>query len=71
MDGTLTTHTFEELRTRSLDNLSNRCLHHHVFDESNVRELLDRVGLNILAMEFALPYHLLVIAGWRQERQPR
>ena len=34
----------EAFHRRSLDNFNNRCLHHHVFDEANSRELLTRCG---------------------------
>ena len=65
MDGNLKTHSFEELQSRSLDNLSNRCLHHHVFDEFNSRGLLERVGLEVLAVELSLPYHTFLVARWK------
>lgn len=65
MDGTLETHTFEELKARSIDNVSNRSLHHHVFDESNSRQLLTEVGLEVLALERALPYHIVILARWK------
>jgi SAM-dependent methyltransferase len=65
MDGTLKTHTLEELRIRSTNNLSNRSLHHHVFDEFNSTELLKRVGLEILAVEVALPHHLVILSRWK------
>jgi SAM-dependent methyltransferase len=64
MDGTLKTHTLDELRERSLNNLSNRVMHHHVFDEKNSVELLTRVGLQVLAVELALPYHIFILARW-------
>jgi SAM-dependent methyltransferase len=67
MDGTLKTHTLEELRIRSINNLSNRALHHHVFDEFNSIELLKRVGLEILVVERALPYHLVILSRWSNE----
>jgi SAM-dependent methyltransferase len=65
MDGTLKTHTLEELRTRSMNNISNRCLHHHVFDEKNSAELLNRIGLDVLAVELALPHHTFIISRWK------
>jgi SAM-dependent methyltransferase len=65
LDGTLKTHTFEELRERSLDNFTNRALHHHVFDEVNITELLTRVGMQVLAVERALPYHIFVVGRWK------
>jgi hypothetical protein len=56
------TKSVEEFRIRSLDNINNRCLHHHVFDESNSRELLIRSGLDVLAVELALPNHIFLLA---------
>ena len=52
----------EEFRVRSQDNIHNRCLHHHVFDEANSRELLTRCGMAVLAVELALPCHLILLA---------
>jgi SAM-dependent methyltransferase len=65
MDVTLKMHTLEELRLRCADNLSNRCMHHHVFDECNSRELLSRAGLEVLAIELAFPCHIFIIARWK------
>jgi hypothetical protein len=52
----------EEFQRRSLDNFTNRCLHHHVFDPSNSRELLVRSGLEVLAVELPLPNHIFLLA---------
>lgn len=52
----------EQFHKRSLDNSSNRCLHHHVFDEHNSRELLSRVGFEVLALDLALPFHICILA---------
>lgn len=65
MDITLKTHSLMELRERSANNLSNRCLHHHVFDEFNSAELLKEVGLEILVIERSLPHHLIILSHWR------
>jgi SAM-dependent methyltransferase len=54
--------SLQEFHARSLDNLSNRCLHHHVFDERNGRELLSRVGFEVLSIDLALPHHLCILA---------
>ena len=54
--------TFEQFHKRSLDNLSNRCLHHHVFDEQNGRELLSRAGFDVLALDHRLPFHICILA---------
>ena len=52
----------QDFQRRSLDNFSNRCLHHHVFDENNSRELLSRVGFEVLAADLALPFHICILA---------
>jgi SAM-dependent methyltransferase len=52
----------EEFHRRSLDNFNNRCLHHHVFDEANSRELLTRCGMEVLAVETAPPCHIFLLA---------
>ena len=52
----------EAFRSRSLDNFTNRCLHHHVFNEANSRELLIQIGMTVLAVETALPYHIFLLA---------
>jgi SAM-dependent methyltransferase len=65
MDGTLKTGAYEELHERSINNFSNRSLHHHVFDESNSAELLKSVGLEVLAIELALPYHMFILSSWK------
>jgi SAM-dependent methyltransferase len=38
---------FEKFKERSLDNFSNRCLHHHVFDEKLLAMILEYVGFQI------------------------
>jgi SAM-dependent methyltransferase len=52
----------EDFRKRSLDNFSNRCLHHHVFDENNSRELLTRAGFEVLTVDVAVPFHICLLA---------
>jgi SAM-dependent methyltransferase len=47
---------------RSLANFENRCLHHHVFDKANSRELLSRCGLEVLAVDLVRPFHILLVA---------
>lgn len=54
--------TLEQFHKRSLDNLHNRCLHQHVFDENNSRELLTRAGFEVLASDFRLPFHICLLA---------
>jgi SAM-dependent methyltransferase len=52
----------EEFHARSLNNFTNRCLHHHVFDESNSRDLLTQLGMEVLAVETAFPFHIFLLA---------
>ncbi len=60
--------TVEDLRRRSLCNFENRCMHHHVFDEHNSRELLTAVGMDVLAVEQALPFHIFLLATVPRQR---
>jgi SAM-dependent methyltransferase len=60
--------TVDDLRRRSLRNFENRCLHHHVFDEHNSRELLTAVGMQVLVVEQALPFHIFLLARMPERR---
>lgn len=62
---------FESFRTRSLQNASNRCLHHHVFDLRTAVCLVDYSGLQILAAQTAQPYHVIVLARKQPARDNR
>ena len=64
LDGTLREREGQELRARTLDNFRNRAMHHHTFDEYNSHQLLELVGLEILAMQKAWPYHIVVVGRW-------
>ena len=52
----------EEFKRRSERNVENRCLHHHVFTTETVLALLDRVGLQILAVDPLYPYHIVAVS---------
>ena len=52
----------EAFYKRSLDNSSNRGLHHHVFDLRTAIQLVDHVGLQILVAETARPHHIVMLA---------
>jgi len=54
--------TKEEFEKRSMQNFSNRCLHHHVFDERNSRQLLTEVGFDVLSVEITVAPHLCILA---------
>jgi predicted SAM-dependent methyltransferase len=47
---------------RSLDNASNRCLHHHVFDDRNSRELLSRAGFEVLSIDLTVPPSIFILS---------
>jgi len=52
----------EEFRKRSLRNFESRCLHHHVFDEHNSRELFGTAGLAVGILELAKPFHIAILS---------
>ena len=52
----------EEFRQRSLNNLENRCLHHHVFDTSLAVQIIDHMQLQIHAVELFHPFHIAITA---------
>ncbi len=54
--------TKDNFHQRSLSNFENRCLHHHVFDERNSRELFEVVGLTIEVQELIKPHHIVLLA---------
>lgn len=54
--------TLEQFHQRSLDNFHNRCLHHHVFDQINSRELLTAAGFQVLAIDVQRPGNLCLLA---------
>jgi SAM-dependent methyltransferase len=47
---------------RSLDNLRNRCFHHHVFDTRSFIALLDRGGLQLQLVRPQRPNHIIAVA---------
>lgn len=49
-------------KARSEQNASNRCLHHHVFDGGLVTAAIEWTGLDLLAIEYAAPYHIVAVA---------
>jgi SAM-dependent methyltransferase len=58
--------SFENFRDRSLNNIANRCLHHHVFDEHNSRELLMRLKMDVITVEMAPPFHIFLFAYFQK-----
>lgn len=52
----------EAFRQRCLNNPENRCLHHHVFNETNIKELIRHVGLELARIDQLPPRDLIVLA---------
>ena len=52
--------SFEEFRARSLDNFSNRGLHHHVFDSDVLSECLKHANYQVLEMRSSYYDHLVL-----------
>jgi len=53
---------FEAFRERSLRNFENRGMHHHVFDTALTLAMVDRARLQIVSVDHAQPYHIIVLA---------
>jgi SAM-dependent methyltransferase len=51
-----------EFEARVRRHAENRAIHHHVFDTDLVVRLLDRARYELLAVEPALPFHIVVLA---------
>jgi SAM-dependent methyltransferase len=49
-----------ELRTNAF--IENRAIHHHVFDTELLVRLLDHAGWQLVAVETALPFHIVAVA---------
>lgn len=52
----------EAFRSRSMHNIENRCLHHHVFDAGLAVSLAEYAGLEVLTVEEIYPHHILMLA---------
>lgn len=55
-------HSKAELEVRTLNNLDNRCVHHHVFSLSLVKELLEYCGFEVGHQQKGIPFHLITVA---------
>jgi predicted SAM-dependent methyltransferase len=54
--------TEEEIHTLLLNNYKHRMMHHHVFDVSNSKQLLEAAGLKVCAAETYPPHHIILVA---------
>lgn len=53
--------SFDDFKSRSLANFSNRGLHHHVFDLPLMTELFTYTGIKVLMTEVKYPHHLIIL----------
>jgi SAM-dependent methyltransferase len=51
------------LRAALDDSFRSRCVHHHVFDETNCRALLEESGLEVVSVEFVRPFHIVSLCN--------
>ncbi len=54
--------TIEEFTSRSKDNLINRCMHHHVFDQELAENVVKFGGFQLLHSEVRWNCHIIIIA---------
>jgi SAM-dependent methyltransferase len=52
---------FNAFKARALDNINNRCLHHHVFDVHSAAKLMKYTGLRVEGAEEVAPHHILIL----------
>lgn len=51
----------EEFKNRTWQNYQNRCVHHHVFDLNNIRDLLKYMEFKIMDLQFVHPFNIVAI----------
>jgi SAM-dependent methyltransferase len=61
---------FNSFKGRSLDNFNNRGLHHHVFDENNIKQLFEYLGQKILKfylISFFKPQNIILLVQMKKK----
>jgi len=53
--------TLEQFTNRSLKNYENRCLHHHVFDFSLLKQISDFFNCKYISQQLYQPFHQYVV----------
>lgn len=53
--------SYDDLKTRTMNNGSNRHMHHHVFNSPLVVEMLAHLNLQILSIDPILPFHIIAL----------
>ena len=59
----------ETFRSRAMNNLETRHIHHHTFTLHSLRQLLEYAKLDIIEMIAEPPYHLIALARNRADRK--
>ncbi len=54
--------SFENFRSRCLQNYAYRAMHHHVFDTPTAVALLNHAGFQVLRVDHLKPFHVILIA---------
>lgn len=54
--------SFDKFQERSLKNIENRGIHHHVFNMQLAVDLLKYLNLNVITSEVTKPFHIIIIA---------
>lgn len=52
----------DEFAARCLDNINNRCLHHHVFDMALLQQIFDWARLKVVLTGYGEPFHQIIVA---------
>ena len=52
--------SFENFKTRGLDNFNNRCLHHHVYDKDLLEKICQYFDLKILLSKQKIDNHIII-----------
>ncbi len=58
------------LKTRTLDNFNNRCVHHHVFNTPLVAKLADFSGLKICDIRHFNPFNIIILLQKLNDEKP-
>ncbi len=58
--------SYNEFKTRALNNFTNRCLHHHVFNTFLAIKLIDFIKMQIISTEATYPCHIIIVAKKNQ-----
>src|SRR5437016_2058920 len=54
--------SFENFRSRCLENYAFRAMHHHVFDTPTAVAMLDYAGFQMLRVTHLKPFHIILVA---------